>query len=220
MCINREVSLIVFIVVTLMNIFNVIYFKFDTLVVLTSLILEYLALMQFIEFKVWQNPTCGKTNRYWSDIAMVANVSQPIMLFLIFILFTTASMWCRIVATIIAAFYFLYLLFAMLNTKSKCIKAGCGHLTYHWWTDLGGRGVLFYFIALIGIMFLICRPLAFAALVVAVLMVSLFICMNLGRVVNCKTSVPSVWCISVSILPFVVFAYFKMGWQDAYVRFL
>ena len=84
MCWNEKVSWATFIIGTLLNIFNIVYFR-DTTLTLVSLAVQWLLLMQLFEALAWRDQNCGKLNNFATNGALIANITQPLMVCMLFI---------------------------------------------------------------------------------------------------------------------------------------
>ena len=78
MCWNEKVSWTTFILGTIFNIFNIFYFK-DTTLTLISIGIQWLLLMQLFEALAWRDQQCGSLNKFATNGALIANLTQPLM---------------------------------------------------------------------------------------------------------------------------------------------
>jgi hypothetical protein len=98
---------------TLLNIFNIVYFR-DTTLTLVSIGIQWLLLMQLFEALAWRDQECGSLNKFATNGALIANVTQPLIVCMLFLTFSSASQGCKIAALSIAMAYISYVLYTGL----------------------------------------------------------------------------------------------------------
>ena len=172
MCLDAQTSWITLVIGTVLNIWNVWYYK-DTTITSISLLWEWVLLMQFFEAIAWTNqPTsegnCNSTNKWAAKGAYLANVSQPIVL--AFVMFTfKGDELCfetKMTAAIVILMYTLWLLYATnYAPEVTCLtpKDDCGNLTYTWWQEFPGNAA-FYLGTLVLLILVMVKPLEFAVM--------------------------------------------------------
>lgn len=177
--------------------------------------------MQLFDFFLWQtqDEPCTDAIRWKTTGAFVANVLQPFITFTILILVagSDVSMRAKVVATVLFVAYVAYMLGATSQMEPlKCVKAGCSgssepcsnNLNYSWWNNLNG---LTYTVSIIGIILLLLRPVSFALMECAFILITLLIAS-----LSVKGTVPSVWCFFAASAPFFTIGFWKLskrlGW--------
>lgn len=235
MCYNATVSIIAFVVGTLLNILTVALIP-KPAVIAVSIVWEWALLMQLFDFFLWktQNEPCTDAmfgNAKWKTTgAFVANILQPFIAFIAIILIagSEVSTSAKIAATMLFVGYVVYMLGATSQMKPLgCVKAGCSpsnsgevcpqggcsapcsdNLNYSWWNHLSG---LVYLVVLVGVVLLLLRPFSFALMQSAFILITLFIAM-----LSVKGTVPSVWCLLAASAPFFTIGFWKwserLGW--------
>jgi len=164
MCFDKQTSIITFILGTVVNIFNIFYFR-TTIITLLSIIWEWILLMQLFEAIAWDSQpsgeSCSKQNNWATNGAMIANVTQPIIVALVLIAFTSVSTQNKIIAMTLVFAYICWLLYALnSNPPFKCLKPtdNCENLDLVWWNKFPG-GAMPYMIVLAAVIFLLLRPM-------------------------------------------------------------
>lgn len=206
MCWNEPVSWTTFFIGTFFNIFNICYFKNKTLTAV-SILLEWLLLMQLFEALIWrsQNSTeKSQLNKIATNGAMIANLTQPIILAFLFIAISDNQInkYFAIAVIMIYICYILYCLNQTSNYNSIDVKSqkDCVHIDLKWWKNISG-GV--YVATLFVLIFLLIRPLKFAFLVGGYIALSLIISLMFY-----SCSVGSMWCWFTAFAPIVFGLYF------------
>lgn len=205
MCWNEPVSWITFALGTIFNIFNICYFK-DKYLTTVSILIQWLLLMQLFEAILWRNQKeCNKTNKFATNGAMIANLTQPIILCLIFLAITDVNIYYKSAAVTICMIYICYILYS-LNQKGgyNCILVkedkSCSHINLFWWKNING---FVYVITLFALILLLIRPMKFALVVGGYILFSLIFSMLFY-----SCSVGSLWCWFVSFAPIVFGLYY------------
>ena len=164
MCWNEQVSWITLCIGTLLNLFNILYFK-NTTITLISLAFQWLLLMQLFEALAWRDQECGSLNKFATNGALIANVTQPLFVCMLFVLFSTTSTRNKMIALGISFIYVCYVLYVLNNTSEyTCLRPSksCSHLNLYWWANMNG---FIYCLALFSTMLLLIRPLNLALFV-------------------------------------------------------
>ena len=212
MCINKEVSLAVFVVVTILNILLIIYFEMNLMVILWVIIIEYIILMQLIDYLLWTNKECGDKNRKISIYGMILNILQPVVIYLVFIFMLDIEIHYKIIATIIIFAYIFYIIYSTATKNPKigtnCVSYECDRINYYWW-DLSNplMSPLVYLTVLFLMIILLVRPFKLALGAITVIFGTLVISILLTKG-KCVGGIPSVWCLCAVVLPIFIFLYF------------
>ena len=199
MCWNEPVSWATLIIGTLLNIFNIYYFR-DKQVTAISLAIQWVLLMQFFEALAWRDQECGNLNRFATKGALIANVTQPIVACLLLIFVSPASNSCKAAAAILTLLYTAYIIYELRGGigKYNCLRpaTACHHLDLAWWKDISA---LPYMIALFGVIILLVRPFSLALMLGGYVALALLLSVHFY---HCGAG--SIWCWFVAALPLVL----------------
>jgi len=193
MCVNKQTSLISFIIGIVVSIYMYCYEKNSTLKMI-ALCWIWVTFMQLFEYFIWSNQTCNNTNKHSTKLAFLFNITQPIVVFLLLMNITNSSKY--LASTII--FIYIMLILYFLNTSDyNCLikNKNCSGLTYKWWTDFKYGGLL-YVCTLITIILLLVKPIKLAIIIASYILISLLISMF---IYSCN--VASMWCLLVISFP-------------------
>ena len=137
MCFNAKVSISIFLIslLVLLSVFYKVYFlkgnvgsvNYDNIIVFTAFILSIIVI-QFIEYKLWNSQDNISDNMFWSKIAFVIILLQPLMSLL-----RTNDKTIRN-KLIIAYILFVILTFLLLlpSRVFQSYKGEDGHLNWKW----------------------------------------------------------------------------------------
>lgn len=205
MCFNETASWFAFIGISIVNIISMVYMKEQKYTAI-ALIFQWILLMQLFDALAWRNEDCNSTmNKVATKGAFLANVTQPIVAFLLLIVLlsgSTSQIEKGIVAIVIL-FYTMWLLNGTMNVKMTCLKKGdgCSNLNYYWWNDL--QPVFMYFISLILVLLILIKPLKLSLYVCGIIMAMFAI-----STIYYGCGVASTWCFFAAFIPlFNVLAY-------------
>ena len=93
-------------------------------------------------------------------MALIFNITQPLVGFLCLILTSPATIAFKIVASVVILFYISYMLMnfnKQQEYKSLNPSGTCKHMNLKWWHDIKNSGLI-YCVTLISIILLILRP--------------------------------------------------------------
>ena len=173
-------------------------------VIATCLAWEFAIFMQLWDAVLWKMSECSKEKEVISSVAMAFNVMQPVVSLFLFLLLKNSGAR-KSVAVAIVTIYLIYMLIDLSRMKPiQCVKSVCDenkkncNLDYSWWGDSNVGGVM-YLIALLSVFLLLLRPLKFAAMQCAVILVTFFIALF-----GFQDGHPSVWCFFAAFAPFFV----------------
>jgi hypothetical protein len=205
MCWNKETSIASFIVGTLINIAVMLYFN-NTLFYVFGIIWQWVLMMQLSEYLIWTEQNGGSINNFGTKSALIFNLTQPIIFFLVLMCVAKVPVHFKILASIIILFYICYM-FIQLNKASEYKKTNpldnCSNLNLKWWKDMDYSGII-YCITLIAITLLLLRPFSIAVFS----LVLIFILFGISQFIySCGTA--SVWCWLVVPFPIFLGLYYK-----------
>jgi len=201
MCIDEKHSLIAFVIGTFFNLVNILVFKNRTILII-SVLWQWVLLMQIFEAMAWRNQpsngVCNKTNKFSTNAAMIANLTQPIILALMMVIFTPVSEKLKLTSMAVIFAYICWIVYSLNNIPNQtCLhpRKGCNNLNLSWWEKVPG-GASVYMVAMVLIVLLLVRPMKFALLELAYILISLAISM---KFYSCGTG--SMWCYLVAFAP-------------------
>ena len=208
MCWDKETSIITFVLGTVINIFNIFYFK-ETVITVLSLVWQWVLLMQLFEAFAWDSQPgpgekCSKTNRIAANGALIANVVQPIIVALAIIAFTPVSIYNKVIAMVVIIGYICWLLYGMnQNSPFGCLTPaeGCRNLDYNWWRMFPGNALPYVFTIAIVIL-LLYRPIDLAWFTLFLIMGSLLLS---STFYSC--GIGSTWCWFAAFIPLATGVY-------------
>lgn len=148
--------------------------------------------MQCWEFFIWKNPK----NLVYVKWAYIFNITQVIVLALIFLTFFSQPLPNRLVAVTLLMIYILYLF--QNKYDSRELKRD-PNLEYSWWENYGGY---VYMIVLISLFFLLIRPFYWSMATLIYILI-LFILSWFFY----KPAVASLWCFFAVSVPLVSFLF-------------
>jgi len=204
MCWNEPVSWITFVLGTLFNVYMAWHFRTKTIYAF-AVVIQWVLLMQLFEALAWRDQNCGKLNKFATQGAMLANITQPLIVFLAFIIIGSNSTSVKLTAGTIAFAYTCYLLWVLGNHTGNftCItpSTACSHLDLNWWKVINP---LIYCIALFSLMLLLIRPMGLAYAATAYVAVTLALSMMFY---SCGAG--SMWCWFATASPLLILALYK-----------
>lgn len=156
--------------------------------------------MQLWEYFLWNNSLPSSENLMYSKFAFVFNVTQVILLGLIFLtFFDQPNKWNRGIAFFLLFAYTAYILYYSASLGSFYVTPSCSnpHLEYPWWDRIPFGGLI-YISTLIAIFLLLVRPLGWSIKTISVIMVLFF----LSWIFYSK-SVASMWCFFAVLTPII-----------------
>jgi hypothetical protein len=208
MCWNANASLISFIVGTLINISVMLYFK-NTIVAPICIIWQWVLMMQISEYFIWKGQDKIKEKgslTLGSRSSLIFNVTQPLVVFLCFILNSKVKMSFKITASIVILFYVSFMLINLnIQKEYKSLKPSpnCKHMSLQWWNDIKNSGII-YLITLITIILLLLRPFSLCIFIVSYLIITLIIS---SIFYSCGNA--SMWCWLVVPFPIILGIFYK-----------
>lgn len=209
MCWNEKTSWTTFIIGTIFNIFNIYYFR-EPIITIISIIWEWVLLMQFFEARAWASQphisgkSCSDQNKNATAGAMIANVTQPILIAMALISFTPVPTQNKVIAMSVVFLYTCWLLYALnKNQPFECLTPteSCDHLDLVWWKNFPGKS-LPYMITLVVVILLLIRPIDLAWFELIFILATLAIS---AVIYSCGAA--SMWCWFAAFAPLFTGAY-------------
>ena len=193
MCFNWQVSLLSFIIGTILNIY--LYRLTDNInVKIISLFWQFTLFMQFFDFLSWTSNCPSKQQEFSTKMSYIFTVFQPIIIYFLVISLNSENIPynTKLLSTIIVFIYlsvFLIRGFFKDTIAKSCVKnlESCSHIDYYWWNDKILQ--FFYFITSILIVLMLIKPFKFSLSQLAYVTITFFITVILY---NC--GIPSIWC--------------------------
>jgi hypothetical protein len=208
MCWNKEVSiasLIVGIIIALSVGFYALKKQWLSLALL-SFGWIWVLFMQFADYIFWKHSCNDEENKKMTKMAYILNITQPLVIYLIFVTFSEVSVINKITASIIILGYLSYMFYKNYNIseKVKCIDNKGPHIKYEWWSHMGGKAGFVYTLVLSLIFILLVRPMKWSLLTLSYIILTLIISMNFF-----KYGVASMWCWFAVITPLVSLLFYS-----------
>jgi len=203
MCWNERVSWLTFAIGTFFNIFNIWYFR-NPVITKLSFLIQWLLLMQFFEALAWHDQKCGPLNTFATNGAMIANLTQPIIVCMLFIVNAELSDSFKYTALTICLAYISYILYKLNKGPNyTCLEPSdsCSHLDLYWWKNISG---VVYCIVLFAMMLLLIRPFNLAVFVSAYIFITLII-----SLIFYSCGAGSIWCWFTSFAPVAIALFWK-----------
>jgi phage-related protein len=198
MCFDVKTSVTTFIIGTVFNIIGCIIYNFNPTFVSLAVLWQFVLLMQIADALAWLNTQCGSlTNKAATLLAYIANITQPLVVFLVFMLTTSVSFERKFSASVLIFVYLSYMLISSntFTDTELCLTPtnNCNSLSYYWWTPTKGQ---LYFITIISIILLLLSPLSLSMGSCAYITFTLVISKLVYR-----CGVPSIWCWLAAFAP-------------------
>ena len=215
MCFDAKTSIITFIIGTIFNLLGILYFK-DSIYTAMALVWQFVLSMQIFDAIAWINNKCGTFwNRFATRGAYVANMMQPVAIFMSFIAITPVSNQLKIYATVLTTLYIGWILGTSQNIgKKDCLipADNCNHLEYYWWKPnqniTSGSWIninfIIYFITLSCVIFMLVRPFNLCMINYVYITITLLISSFLYK---CGSA--SIWCFFAAFAPILNFFAYK-----------
>ena len=199
MCWNANSSIASFIIGTIINISVMLYFR-NPVIYSICILWQWVLMMQLSEYFIWKDIDNKSTNGLGTKMALIFNITQPLVGFLCLILTSPATIAFKIVASVVILFYISYMLMnfnKQQEYKSLNPSGTCKHMNLKWWHDIKNSGLI-YCVTLISIILLILRPFklsVFFSIFLIITFIISFIFYSCGGA--------SMWCWFV--VPFPIF---------------
>ena len=211
MCFNEPASWISFFGISIVNILSIIYIK-DKHYTAIALSFQWVLLMQLFDALAWMNPDCNsKTNKIANRGAFLANITQPIIAFLV-LYFNYSDLTTqkeKALSIVVILIYIIWLLNACtkVDIDGGCLKKGdgCSNLYYYWWEKL--QPFCLYHISLALVFLLLIRPLKLSLVLIGIIMGTFLV-----SYLYYSCGAASTWCFFAAFIPiFNMVAYKKLS---------
>lgn len=137
MCIDAKTSIVSFVVGSIINISVMLYVR-KPVVTQICLIWQWVLMMQLAEYLIWSDEDCGVVNYTGTKMAMMVNLTQPIVCFFVFFFMNDKPKSFQIASIVIVMVYIMFM-FQYLNSQKEyqCTKKGsqCSALDWLWCKD-------------------------------------------------------------------------------------
>lgn len=203
MCWDQKTSITTFVVGTLFNLFNIFYFK-NTTITVVSLIWQWVLLMQLFEAIGWGSKPGSSQNKMAAQGAMIANITQPIIVGLLLVAFSPVSTTNKAAAMTLIFGYICWLLYSLNNAptfETLSTSKDCYHLDLVWWKHLPGGGMM-HILTLVGVLALLLRPMEFMIFETGFIIAALALSMMFY---SCGAG--SIWCWFAAFAPMLTTGY-------------
>lgn len=204
MCWNATASLTALIVGTVLSLITAIVAYRQQKYYVVALAIGWLWVigMQYWEYVLWTSAPSSRTNEWASRWAYIFNVTQVLVLGILFLAVTgnQVSWRNRLGALVVMLAYACYILYyAPTMTTLRTTTASCEepHLHYPWWDKMPYGGVV-YVVSLVLLFLLVVRPMAWSLGTLAIILA--FLAMSS---VFYSSSVASMWCFFAVFVPIV-----------------
>lgn len=198
MCIDFKTSVITLTIGTIFNIIGCSIYQ-DREYISVSLCWQWVLLMQVFDAIAWKNQNCNRLNKISSRLSYIANITQPIIVYLVGISISkNIEQKFKYIASIFILLYIIQILYQSRDIKDiKCLKPkkNCNNLNYYWWNNINSIG---YLIVLPILFFTLYRPLPFVLVNLAVI----YIALALSKIFY-SCGVASMWCWMVACAPII-----------------
>lgn len=215
MCWSKNVSISMFILGTILNLF--VYTQFPNVKEVTVLLAyaQYVLLMQLFDALLWLNQTCNKTNIFATNLQSLVIILQPVIFFLLAINILEVENKDKKISTIFIIFYLFYMFYAMTSKyRLKCSQSINGHLKYEWlnMTSVYRPGII-YSITIMMLIFLLIKPKSFSIIINTSILLTIIISKLFYPDIGIRAHM---WCLYAVSLPIVVY----LGWRyHKYLKF-
>ena len=203
MCWNEEVSWATFILGTLANVFLVNKIKNKNIFAI-ALIWQWVLLMQLFEALIWRSKKCGTLNKIGTTGAFIANVTQPLIVFLAILMLTKQGKSFKLFGGLCIILYLLYIISKYQTMKTlECIepKKECNHLNYVWWKHISPTP----YILTLCLLLVLAKPSKTYIPQLVYVLATLIIASN----TNMSCGVGSAWCWLAAFAPIFTYVYHK-----------
>lgn len=199
MCWDEKTSIITFVLGTIINLAVMSYFQTEIIYII-CIIWQWVLMMQLSEYLIWKDQNCGDLNKIGTNSAMLFNLTQPIIIFLVLMNFTKSSSNLKIISSIAILIYIFYIIIQLnKNKKYDCVKPleNCHHLNLDWWNNFLYGGTV-YFITIAVISLCLTNNLKISIFSLCYIFIAMIISQKLYL-----CGAPSMWCWLV--VPFPIF---------------
>ena len=199
MCFNAPVSLLAFIIgiIGSIRLFMLDYKP-------EAIFFAWVSLMQVIEFFLWKNQPCNKTNLAVTNIGMFINHMEPIVLWIAILIFSKKELPLpvNIMLMVFLLFTIYYTKIYLTKNKLKCTSEtpeSSPHL--HWKWNYGQNYKLYYGFFLFCLILLSIYGLKQGIVSAFIILLSYFISYV---IYGDKHSVGAMWCFFAAFCPYII----------------
>jgi len=96
----------------------VIFYYNNPVITALCLFWQWATMMQLSEYLIWVDQDCSQTNKIGTKMALLFNLTQPIILFILLMMITDEPLSSKIIASTLILFYICYI-FLKLNNGSQ-----------------------------------------------------------------------------------------------------
>ena len=205
MCWDEKTSIITFVIGTIINL--AVMASFQTEIIYTICIIwQWVLMMQLSEYLIWKDQNCGSLNNIGTKSAMLFNLTQPIIIFLVLIMVTQSSQNLKIISSISIIGYISYIMINLNKNKEyNCVKPlnDCHHLNLDWWNDFNFGGTI-YFITIALIVLCLANNIKISIFSLLYIFIAMIISQKLY-----SCGAPSMWCWLVVPFPIALGLFYK-----------
>lgn len=199
MCYNEPVSWITLIIGTLFTLLNIFSFSKNYEILALSLYWFSAVSMQLWEALIYRFKDNQKKCSYYTKIAAVNNIMQPLVLLLL--LSNRKLLLVNKQLAIIVAIIYLFLINKKMVLPNYCAyDKKLKHITFNWWNEK--NNYLYFVVNIILILLLLTSKIRIFQLILFA--VSFIISLAIRNKYN-----GSIWCWIAAFIPIVNFIYFK-----------
>ena len=204
MCWNEPVSWTVFFVGTLCTIYLIWKIK-KTVAIAIAITWQWVLLMQLFDALLWRDQNCGTLNKFAGNSAYIANITQPIIVFLVLIVISSVSTTFKIMACVVILIYIIYMIMSNSSVgQIDCVKEKNGYLDYFWWEKMKYGGIV-YITTLILIIAFLLRPTKLSLFEISYILFTLLL-----TTLFFSYGGPSIWCWFAAFAPIANVIFFTL----------
>lgn len=209
MCFSPEVSLATFLIGTIGAAFA---YSLGTVTDhIIAVFLGYVALMQGIEWILWNHQTCDSFHKQVSLAGMILNLSQPIVFGLLILMFNTRPRYkLPIIAIMISSIVYSINYVVQYKDDLQCTtpRPNDPHLVWNWTVMDSYQHMWFLYIAVFVAIAMLGMPTLQSSLLVSI---SMIFGMITSILVYPRQDMGAMWCFFAAFTPFIYYIYNKLG---------
>ena len=205
MCFNANVSIATFIV-GLLGCYFLIQNKMENYIP-EAIFYLWVIQMQLIEFILWKNQPCNKTNKNITTIGIIVNHMEPIILWLAILIFSNKQLpqWVNYTLLFYLFFSIFYSISAIKNECTNVTPESSPHLLWKWNNKHGAD--IFYALFLFCLIILSINGLKFGYHQAIIITASFILS---GLIYGNKKSVGAMWCFAAAFGPIITPYFYKI----------
>ena len=208
MCYNEYVSIATFLTTTIINYILLKSFKGNKQIISIVIIWQWIILMQFFEAIIWISKyKKNSLNTIGTYGAYIANILQPLIVYLSIILLTNQRKEYKLIFGILVFSYIIYCIQRYIskiknNIKYLTNKEKCSNIHYVWWKDMHYGSI---YVILLILLFMFATPHSTYIPQLLYILITLIISMYTSK--NCGNA--SIWCLMATAAPLLTLIYHK-----------